>query len=140
MIGYYPKSYTFFIITCGIFFTHYFFCCLNCSAKYIGIVIAIFLLQYPYQSFKAHTSIYMGRRQRLKAAIFFTIVLYKYIVPYFYYLWMIFIHQIFSGHQCPFCIWPTINMYFCTRATRAGITHFPKIIFFIAIHNFIGRY
>ena len=146
MIGKYPKGNAFFTTnTCKgvigiVFFTDYFFCCFNSAAKNICIVVALFILQYPYQSFKTHTCIHMPCRQRLQAAIFFSVELNKYIVPYFYYLRMIFVYQRSSGYQGSFIVGPAIHMYFRARATGTCIAHFPKIVFFITENNPVGMY
>jgi hypothetical protein len=87
MIGQHPESNTFLIITRGIFFTGNFFSFCNGAGEYIGIIID-FLCCITLPVFRNPCRYLHAERQRLQAAVFQAVVLHKYIVPYFYYLWM----------------------------------------------------
>ncbi len=142
MIGQYTKGNAGFIVASGIFFSGYFFCFTYGATEYIRIIIALFLLEHPYKPFESHTGIYVLCRKLFEGTVFFTVVLYEYIVPYFYYLRMIFIHQISSGNFGSFFIGTAVDMDLSTWTARTGITHFPEIIFLISendavfSHNF----
>jgi len=64
----------------------------------------------------------------------------KYIVPYFNYLWVIFVYKVPSGYFVSFFVASAIYMYFTARATGARFAHFPKIILFVAGQKSNHRY
>ncbi len=94
MIGQYPES-NILAYRCRlyVFFAGDFFYCFNGAGKNVSIVIALFILQHPYQSFKAHAGIYMFCRQWFQAAVFYAVELHKYIVPDLNHLRMVVVHQ-----------------------------------------------
>ncbi len=140
MISDHPESYTWLIIPGGIFFVYYSFSSCNGAGKHIGIIITFLSLYHSYQPFETHAGIHMFRRKRFKRAVFFAVVLDKYIVPYFDHLWMIFVNQFSTRYFGNFFFRSAVNMYFSARPAGACITHLPEIIFFIAKNDPVFRH
>ena len=74
------------------------------ACKQVGIVVGIFLLQYPDKPFQSHTGIYVFGRQGLKPAIGQPVELNKYVVPDFNHLGVVLVYQGFSLNPGPFFV------------------------------------
>ena len=70
----------------------------------------------------------MPCRQWMETTIFYPIKLYEYIIPNFYHLWMIIIHQGCTFNQSALVICPAIHVYLSTWSTGPGISHLPEVI------------
>src|SRR5665647_1747126 len=123
MISNNPKGNTFLIVASFIFFVNYFTDFSYSTRKNIRIIITLLALYHPDQPFKTHSCVYMLGWQWFKAAIFFSVELDEYIVPYFNHLWMIVVYQCASCYLFSFFIISAIHMYFCAGAARASVTH-----------------
>src|SRR6187551_1697090 len=135
MICNYTKCNSLFAVAAIIIFTCYLFNFIYRSRKNICIIITMLALQYTNQSFEPHSCIHMLCRQRFKTSVFQTIELDEYKIPYLYHLRMIVVYQSFSINIFSFSITSAVVMYFSARATRTGITHFPKVIFLLARYD-----
>ena len=111
MIGQDTECNVLFAVGIGIFFTGHVLYVSNSAGKQIGIIVALFALQYPHQALKAHACIHMLCRQRDKCAVFLAVVLHEYVIPYLYNLRMICVYQFAAGHLFFLFVGSAIHMY-----------------------------
>ena len=81
----------------------------------------------------------MAAGQIFQAAIFFPVVLNKHIVPNLNNLGMVFVDECVARDEGAVGVGPHVYVYFRAGATGAGFAHLPKIVFFIAKNNLLGR-
>ncbi len=108
--------------------------------KKICVVTRVFGLKHHDQPLQSHARIHMFGRQMLKSARSQAVVLHKYQIPQFNHLRMALIHKCLTRHLLPRCLWSNIYMNLCTRTTRTGIAHLPKVVLLGKRQNLLSCY
>ncbi len=103
---------------------------INYRKKNICEVVWGFVLQHANHTFKSHTSINMPLGQVMQLTLFIPVVLDKYQVPYLHHIGVIRINIFRSA-----AAFGKVKMYLGAGTAWTGITHFPKIIFFVKLQN-----
>ena len=138
MVGYYAHGNVCFlrIAVFNLAEFAYFF---NDGLKNIGVIVRSFALNGHTKAFETHSRInYLGGKF-FERTIGFAVVLHEYVVPDFNYLRMALVHQTKSVDFGTLTVGADIDMYFGTRTTGTCITHFPEIIFLVAVDNAVCR-
>ena len=107
--------------------------------EYVRIVVGCLTLQSHAETFESHTGIDHTGRQRFERAVGLSVVLHEHQVPDFDHLRMVFVHHVLAGDSGTFFFRTEVDMDFRTRTARPRITHFPKVIVFVAINDMSFR-
>ncbi len=98
---------------------------LDQRVKNIDLVVAVHVLQDGRKAFESHTGVDAGRGQRRDRSVFVHIELHEHVVPNLNEAVAVFVGA--SGWAAENVVTVVVKD-FRTRATRAGISHHPKVV------------
>ncbi len=93
------------------------------------------MLKCHTKPFKSHSCVNVFCRKIFQTSVCFSVELHKNQIPDFHNLRMIVVDQFQAGNFCFFLRSSQIDVDFGTRSTRSARSHFPEIIFFVAIDD-----
>ena len=125
MVRNHAKSNVFFIgLRCAVFFADRLSGCVYQGCEQVGIIVGLPALYESRYAFKTHAGINVPGGQRRKLAVSISIELDKDKVPDFNYIGVVLVYKRPAG-----LVGRIIVMNLAARTARAGISHFPEVVF-----------
>ena len=100
--------------------------------EYIGIVVALLVLQHHTQALKAHTGVDVFVGQRLQRAVGLAVELHKHKVPNLNHKVVAHIDHLTTGFGSPLLLTAEVEVNLATRTARTRFAHLPEVVVLVA--------